>query len=40
MDYVTTGNGWVVVQVNAATTTTGSITFNVPFAYDQPQLVI
>lgn len=39
-DYVTTGNGWVVVQVNAATTTTGSITFNIPFAYDQPALVI
>lgn len=39
MDYVTTGNGWVVVQVNAATTTTGSITFNVPIAYDQPALV-
>lgn len=38
-DYVTTGNGWVVVQVNAATTTTGSITFNIPFAYDQPPLV-
>lgn len=39
-DYVTTGNGWVVVQVNAATTTTGAITFNIPFAYDQPSLVI
>lgn len=39
MDYVTTGNGWVVVQVNAATTTTGSITFNVPITYDQPPLV-
>lgn len=39
MDYVTTGDGWVVVQVNAATTTTGSITFNVPFVYDQPHLI-
>ena len=39
-DYVTTGNGWVVVQVNAATTTTGSITFNIPFVYDQPSLVV
>lgn len=38
MDYVTTGNGWVVVQVNAATTTTGSLTFNIPIAYDQPDL--
>jgi len=39
MDYVTTGNGWVVVQVNAATTLTGSLTFNIPFTYDQPVLV-
>lgn len=39
-DYVTTGNGWVVVSVTAGpTTTTGSVTFNVPFAYDQPSLV-
>lgn len=39
-DYVTTGNGWVVVSVTAGpTTTTGSITFNVSFAYDTPQLV-
>lgn len=39
-DYVTTGNGWVVVSVTAGpTTTTGSITFNVPFCYDQPPLV-
>lgn len=38
-DYVTTGNGWVVAQVNAATTTTGSLTFNYAFAYDQPPLV-
>ncbi len=36
MTLVTTGNGWVTVQVNAATTTTGSITFNIPFVYDQP----
>lgn len=34
--YVTTGNGWVTVQVNAATTTTGSFTFNIPMVYDQP----
>lgn len=34
MTLVTTGNGWVTAQVNAATTTTGSITFNVNFAYD------
>jgi hypothetical protein len=39
MTYVTTGNGWVVVQVNAATTTTGSVTFNIPFTYDQPVLI-
>lgn len=39
MTYVTTGNGWVTVQVNAATTTTGSLTFNIPFAYDQPVLI-
>lgn len=39
-DYVTTGNGWVVVSITAGpTTTTGSVTFNVPFAYDQPSLV-
>ena len=38
-DYVTTGNGWVVAQVNAATTTTGSLTFNYAIAYDQPPLV-
>jgi hypothetical protein len=39
-DYVTTGNGWVVVSVTAGpTTTTGSVTFNIPFAYDQPSLV-
>lgn len=36
MTLVTTGNGWVTVQVNAATTTTGSLTFNIPFTYDQP----
>lgn len=40
MNYVTTGNGWVVVQVNAATTTTGTITFNVPITYDTPMLII
>lgn len=39
MTYVTTANGWVVAQVNAATTTTGSITFNVPITYDQPVLI-
>ncbi len=39
MTLVTTGNGWVTVQVNAATTTTGSLTFNIPFTYDQPVLV-
>jgi hypothetical protein len=36
MTFVSTGNGWVTVQVNAATTTTGSLTFNIPFTYDQP----
>lgn len=36
---VTTGNGWVTVQVNAATVTTGSLTFNIPFVYDQPGLI-
>ena len=36
MTLVTTGNGWVTVQVNAATTTTGNLTFNIPFTYDQP----
>lgn len=39
MTFVTTGNGWVTAQVNAATTTTGSLTFNIPFAYDQPVLI-
>lgn len=40
-DYVTTGNGWVVASITLGpTTTTGSITFNVPFAYDQPSLVV
>lgn len=39
MTLVTTGNGWVTVQVNAATTLTGSITFNIPFVYDQPVLI-
>jgi len=39
-DYVTTGNGWVVASITAGpTTTTGNITFNVGFAYDQPPLV-
>lgn len=39
-DYVTTGNGWVVASITAGpTTTTGSLTYNVPFAYDQPSLV-
>lgn len=37
--FVSTGNGWVTVQVNAATTTTGSLTFNIPFVYDQPVLI-
>ena len=36
MTFVSTGNGWVTVQVNAATTTTGSLTFDIPFVYDQP----
>ncbi len=36
MTLVTTGNGWVTVQVNAATTTTGALTFNIPITYDQP----
>lgn len=39
MTLVTTGNGWVTVQVNAATTTTGALTFNYPFTYDQPVLI-
>jgi len=39
MTFVSTGNGWVTVQVNAATTTTGSLTFNIPFTYDQPVLI-
>lgn len=34
--FVSTGNGWVTAQVNATTTTTGSLTFNCPFTYDQP----
>lgn len=39
-DYVTTGNGWVVVSVTAGpTTTTGSVTFNVLGVYDQPPLI-
>ncbi len=39
-DYVTTGNGWVVASITAGpTTTTGALTFNVPFAYDQPPLI-
>jgi len=38
LTFVATGNGWVTVQVNAATTTTGSLTFNIPMAYDQPEL--
>lgn len=36
MTLVTSGNGWVTVQVNAATTTTGSLTFDIPYVYDQP----
>lgn len=36
---VTTGNGWVAARTAGATTgTTGSITFNIPSAYDQPVL--
>lgn len=36
-DYVTTGNGWLVASITAGpTTTTGSLTFNVPGVYDQP----
>lgn len=39
MTYVSTGNGWVVVQTAGATTTTaGAATFNIPFCYDQPVL--
>jgi hypothetical protein len=39
-DYVTTGNGWVVASITAGpTTTSGALTFQVPFAYDQPTLV-
>lgn len=38
MTFVSTGNGWVTVQVNAATTTTGSLTFNIAHVYDQPVL--
>lgn len=34
--FVSTGNGWVTAQVNAATTTTGSLTFNISGVYDQP----
>ena len=30
---ITQANGWLVAQVNAATTTTGSITFNVGVSY-------
>lgn len=37
--FVSTGNGWVTAQVNAATTTTGSLTFNIAFCYDQPVLI-
>lgn len=37
MTYVSTGNGWVVVQIQGATTgTAGAVTFNIPFCYDQP----
>lgn len=37
MTYVSTGNGWVVVQTQGATTTTaGAVTFNIPYVYDQP----
>lgn len=39
LQLVTTGNGWVVAQINAASTTTGSLTFNYPFVYDQPVLI-
>jgi len=39
MEFVSTGNGWVVATFGAATTTTGNITFNIPFAYDQPVLI-
>jgi len=41
IDYLTvvsTGNGWVTVQTGGATTgTAGDVTFNIPFAYDQPE---
>lgn len=36
MTFTATGNGWVTAQVNAATTTTGSLTFNIPGCYDTP----
>lgn len=39
MNFVSTGNGWVTVQVNAATTLTGSLTFNIEHVYDQPVLI-
>lgn len=39
MTFVSTGNGWVTAQVNAATTTTGSLTFNMGLTYDQPVLI-
>jgi hypothetical protein len=34
LTFVSEANGWVVAQVNAATTTTGSITFNINSVYD------
>lgn len=35
MTLVTTGNGWLVAQVNAATTTEGAITARVMVCYDK-----
>lgn len=34
MTFTAGGNGWVTAQVNAATTTTGTIVFNAAVAYD------
>lgn len=34
MTFSAGANGWIVAQVNAATTTTGALVFNLPIAYD------
>lgn len=34
MTFSAGGNGWITAQVNAATTTTGTIVFNLAVAYD------